>query len=158
MKKQRLLSILLLILFISACTSIPLKTMYYLATTDLMVVNPAYLSAATRVPNGLQEGKRGVQMTFSSWLGKKKDKAKVLKIKLEKVIDKDERLSIKALEKASYTTLLYRLSTKDIGRIKAFRQQHKKRKKVYGDNMKGSFSVNASYCRKGKLSDKPILV
>ena len=158
MKKLPLLSTLLLLLFISACSSIPLKTMYHLAKADLMTVDPIHLSAATRVPNELQESKKGVQMTFSSWLGKKKSNAKVLKIKLEKVADKEKLLSIKPLEKNSYTTLLYRLSAKDIERIKVFRQQHKKRKKVYGDNLLGSFSIAASYCRTGKLSGKPILV
>ena len=132
--------------------------MYHLAKTDLMTVDPAYLSAATRVPSGLREGKKGVQMTFASWLGEKKKNAKVLKIKLEKVTDKEKLLSIKALEKTSYTTLLYRIAANDIERIKAFRQQHKKRKQAYGDNMQGSFSIGASYCRTDKLNDKPILV
>ncbi len=158
MKKLPLLSTLLLMLFISACSAIPLKTMYHLATTDLMTVDPAYLSAATRVPSGLRESKKGVKMTFSSWLGEKKKNAKVLEIKLEKVTDKEKLLSIKALEKTSYTTLLYRISAKDVERIKAFRQQHKKRKQAYGDNMQGSFTIGVSYCRAGKLSDKPILV
>jgi len=99
MKKLPLLSTLLLLLFISACSSIPLKTMYHLAKADLMTVDPIHLSAATRVPNELQESKKGVQMTFSSWLGKKKSNAKVLKIKLEKVADKEKLLSIKPLEK-----------------------------------------------------------
>ena len=132
--------------------------MYHLATTDLMTVDPTYLNAATRVPNGLREGKKGVQMTFSSWLGKKKKNAKVLQIKLEKVTNKEKLLSIKALKKASYTTLLYKIAAKDIERIKVFRQQHKKRKQTYGDNMQGSFTIGADYCRTSKLNNKPILV
>ncbi len=132
--------------------------MYHLARTDLMTVDPAYLNAATRVPNGLREGKKGVQMTFSSWLGEKKKNANVLQIKLEKVTDKEKLLSINALGKASYTTLLYKIATKDSERIEVFRQQHKKRKQAYGDNMQGSFSVGVDYCRTGKLNDKPILV
>ncbi len=132
--------------------------MYHLARTDLMTVDPAYLNAATRVPNGLREGKKGVQMIFSSWLGEKKKNANVLQIKLEKVTDKEKLLSINALGKTSYTTLLYKIATKDIERIKVFRQQHKKRKQAYGDNMQGSFSVGVDYCRTGKLNDKPILV
>jgi hypothetical protein len=132
--------------------------MYHLAKTDLMTVNPVYLNAATRVPNGLQEGKKGVRMVFSSWLGEKKENAVVLKIKLEKVVDTKKLLAIKPLEQANYTTLLYKISAKDIDRIEKFRQQHKKRKKAYGKNMQGSFSIGADYCRITKLDSKPILV
>lgn len=158
MKTFKLLNITLVILFISACTSIPLKTMYHLAKTDLMTVDPAQLAAAIRVPNELHEGKEGVRMEFSSWLINKKDKALTLKIKLEKVVDSEKLLSIKSYERKNYTALLYKIPEKDIDRLKVFRKQHQKRKALYGKKLKGSLSVGVSYCRTMKLTDKPILV
>ena len=158
MKILRLLNITLLIFFISACTSIPLKTMYHLAKTDFMTIDPAQLGAAIRVPNELQEGKDGVRMEFSSWLTNKKGDELTLKIKLEKVVDSEKLLSIKAYEKKNYTVLLYKIPEKDIDRIKKFRKQQQKRKALYGDELKGSLSVGVSYCRTMKLTDTPILV
>lgn len=158
MRMLTLLSTLLLMFFISACSSIPLRTMYHLAKTDLMKVDPAHLSIATRVPNELQEGKKGVQMTFSSWLGKKKGNAQTLIIKLQKVTDNKKLRSIKLLKKPSYTTFLYEISAKDIERIRVFRKQHKKRKRIYADKMQGSFGIGVDYCRVAKINNEAILV
>ncbi len=158
MKLFKLLNITLLILFISACTSIPLKTMYHLAKTDFMTVDPAQLGAAIRAPNELQEGKEGIRMEFSSWLINKKENAQTLKIKLEKVVDSEKLLPIKSYERKNYTALLYKIPEKDIDRLKLFRKQQQKRKALYGDKLKGSLSVGVSYCRTMKLTDKPILV
>lgn len=158
MKIFKLLNITLLLLFISACTSIPLKTMYHLAKTDFMTVDPAQLGAAIRAPNELQEGKEGIRMEFSLWLINKKENAQTLKIKLEKVVDSEKLLSIKPYERENYTALLYKIPEKDIDRLKIFRKQQQKRKALYGDKLKGSLSVGVSYCRTMKLTDKPILV
>jgi len=123
-----------------------------------MTVNPSHLQAATRVPNGLLEGKKGVQMSFSSWQKGKEGKKKTLNIKLEKVVDSESLQQIKQFSKPEYTTELYRISDIDIQRFKQFRIAHKKNKAVFGDNQEGSFKIGTDHCRSRELSNQPVLV
>ena len=158
MKAIKLCVFLLLGLFVSACSSIPLSTMYQLSKANLMTMDPNHVGAAVRIPNQLREGKDGVKIQFSSWIDDEKDKADVLSFKLERVSNAEDLQAIKPFEKPLFTTMLYKISAGDVEKLKQYRQAVKRKKEALGSRLHGSFSVGATYCRTEKISDRPVLV
>lgn len=149
-----------IILLMSACTVVPIKTLYKLYKTDISTLNPRLLRAAVRLPEYLDEGKKGMVITLSSWKGgtKKEDsKTNTVEFKLETVSTELELSPLKRFKKAGTQLIVYKLAEKDIAAFEHFRAQHNKDKGESG-KQQGSFSASSDACRKGDIPNKPLLI
>lgn len=156
MWKPTLAAITLFVLM-SACTSIPVKTLYKLSTTNLMTVDPKVIRAAIRIPNVLQEDKKGIVLELASW--KLGEKPNPIELKLKRVEKPEEVAPLKKHERQGYTLAVYQLTEKDIKRVELLRAEHKKRKEKFGkSNVRGSFSVTSYTCRTRPIDDTPLLI
>ena len=84
--KLKLILLPLIALYLVACSSAPLKTMYKVSTLDPMKINPNVLSVVLRIPDTFKEGEKGAFIYLSTWRGK--DKVEPLKIPLKKIKNK----------------------------------------------------------------------
>lgn len=143
-----------LILFLSACTAIPVKTMYTLATTDPMTVDPKIIRTAARMPDWLEPRTNGASLEIKAeFAGRENQEIFILQpipLSLE-----SSNLQVEA--KPGYKLYVYRLNPADLPRLEAFREMVKA-KKAAGIKTKGSMSAGVKGCRKGELKDGAILV
>lgn len=156
MKKLFVVSMGAFALLLAACTAIPVKTLYKLATTDMMAVDPAILRAGVRMPDWFAPRSDGVKLE----LGMKQDGAEAVteRFALESIPVALEGKALAAEGRSGYQLYAYRLAPQDIPRFTAFRQTLKAKKAEGGKKVKGSLSVGVDACRKGELPEGEIPV
>lgn len=137
------------ILLLSACTAIPVKTLYKLATTDMMSVDPTILRAGVRMPEWVEPRPDGVKLE----LGMQQEGAEPMseRFSLESIPAVLEGKSLAAENKPGYKLYAYRLAPQDIPRFTAFRQTLKEKKAETGGKTKGSLGIGVEACRKTAL-------
>ena len=149
MKKHLLL---IAALCLSACTAIPVKTLYKLATTDPLQVDPTILRAAVRAPTWLEPRADGVKLSVSMIY--KDEKPVTETFVLQSVPVALEGKALQGEGKAGFDLYAYRLNPQDIPRLQAFRERFKARKAQ--GKPQGSLSVGVDACRKTALPDGEI--
>lgn len=149
------LSLLITTLVLSACTAIPVKTLYKLATTDPMSVDPTVIRTAARMPDWIEPRTNGAKLEISTSI----DGAAAAK---ETLILQSVPLSLAQTDlaqeaKAGFKLYVYRVNPADIPRLEAFRESIKT-KKAAGVNIKGSMGASVDACHRGELREGEILV
>lgn len=142
-------------LALSACTAIPVKTIYKLATTDPMQLDPAALRTATRMPNWIEPRPNGAKLEFTS-----QPKGAVLKketfiLQAIPVSLEQKQLALEAKEGFSFYT--YRINPNDIPRIEAYRH-YLRELKAAGTKTNNTMGLSVDACRKGELPEGKIPV
>lgn len=137
------------VLLLSACTAIPVKTLYKLATTDMMTVDPAILRAGVRMPDWVEPRPHGVKLE----LGMQQAGTDPIseRFSLESIPAALEGKTLAAEAKPDYQLYAYRLAAQDIPRFEAFRQTLKTKKAETRGKTKGSLSIGVDACRKTEL-------
>jgi hypothetical protein len=136
-------------LLLAACTSIPVKTLYKLATADLMTVDPTVLRVAAQMPDWVAPRPDGVKLE----LGMKRDGETPIneRFNLEAVPLALEGKTLAAAAKPGYQLYAYRLAPVDIPRLQQFRDTLKAKIADGGKMPETSMGVGVDACRKTEL-------
>ncbi|WMP16560.1 hypothetical protein [Thiothrix lacustris] len=142
-------------LLLGACTSIPVKTLYKLATADLMTVDPSVLRVAAQMPDWVAPRPEGVKLE----LGLKRDGETPIneRFNLEAVPLALEGKTLTDAAKSDYTLYAYRLASVDIPRLQHFRDTLKAKKADGGKKPESTMGVSVDACRKTELPAGKIL-
>jgi len=107
------------IILLSACTAIPVKTLYKLATADFMTVDPAVLRVAAQMPDWVAPRPDGVKLE----LGMKREGEMPVneRFNLEAIPLALEGKALTDAAKPGYQLYAYRLAPVDIPRLQHFR-------------------------------------
>lgn len=136
------------LLLLSACTSMPLKTLYKLATTDMMTVDPAVLRAAVRMPAWVMPRADGV--TLALGMTRAGETPQQEQFTLEAIPARLEGKTLAAAASRGFEVYAYRLAQQDIARFERFRDGLKAQKAA-DPNTKGSLSIGVDACRRAAL-------
>lgn len=142
-------------LLLGACTAIQVKTLYKLATTDMMAVDPAILRAGVRMPDWVAPRPAGVKLELG--LAEAGMEPVTERFVLESIPPVLEGKSLASAGKPGFGLYAYRLAAQDIPRFEAFRSKLKA-KKAAGNKTSGSLGVGVDACRKTALPDGKIPV
>ena len=148
------LSLLLVALTLTACTAIPLKTMYKLATTDPMSVDPKIIRTAARMPEWIEPRPNGAKLEISAEIAGQQSKETFI---LQSVPLSLEQGNLQAEAKPGFNLYVYRVNPADIPRLETFRAEVRA-KKAAGLKVKGSMGASVDACYKGELRAGKILV
>lgn len=141
-------------ILLNACVSMSMKTLYKLATTDPMTVDPVQLRAAVRLPEWILPRPDGVKLDISI----KGEQPLTEHFILEPVPAAMESRALKSENKTGYDLYAYRISPRDIPRFLQFRNEAKARKVKSGKAVDGSISIGAEACRKSALPEGALLI
>ncbi len=136
-------------LLLGACTAIPIKTLYKLATTDLMTVDPRVLRVAAQMPDWVAPRPGGVKLELG--MNRTGEKPLTERFILEAVPTALEGKTLNDAAKPGYQLYAYRLAPQDIPRLQQFRKVAKAKKAESGKKPKGSMGVGVDACRKTEL-------
>lgn len=150
------LMILLSALLLSACTAIPVKTMYKLATTDPMQVDPQVIRTAARMPNWLKPQPNGAKLFLSMQVENAPKPIKETFI-LQAIPVSLAQKELSAETKQGFDLYAYRINPDDLPRVQAFRESFKAKKSA-GVKVKGSIEASVDACHQGELLEGPILL
>jgi len=154
MKKNTLL--LLLSIFIVACTSIPITSLYKLSKLDLKTIDPKEVKVAIQIPDYLKVG--AVKLKISYTPEGAKEKPVVFLLKKVRGLKSYEKY-----EQKNYSITSYELTEKDVDTLVKFRKNI-----IQNSNRSGSTKTNnttkitiqyTSLCRvKSPKDKKPIFL
>ncbi|MEN9501260.1 MAG: hypothetical protein RI964_545 [Pseudomonadota bacterium] len=134
---------------LGACTAIPVKTLYKLATADLMTVDPSVLRVAAQMPDWVAPRPDGVKLE----LGMQRDGETPVteRFILQAVPTALEGKTLNDAAKAGYQLYAYRLAPADIPRLQQFRDTLKAKKADGGKQPASTMGVSVDACRKTAL-------
>ncbi|WP_242632777.1 hypothetical protein [Thiothrix fructosivorans] len=134
---------------LGACTSIPVKTLYKLATADLMTVDPSILRVAAQMPDWVAPRPDGVKLE----LGMKRDGETPINehFNLEAIPLALEGKTLTDADKSGYKLYAYRLAPADIPRLQHFRDTLQAKKADGGKKPESTMGVSVDACRKTEL-------
>lgn len=148
------LNLLLTALLLSACTAIPVKTLYTLATTDPMMVDSKIIRTAARLPDWIQPRVNGAKLEMSAEIAGQKSKESFI---LQAIPLTLEPSNLQTEAKSGFNLYVYRLNPSDLPRLEAFRE-HIRTQKAAGVKVIGSISAGVDACYQGELKAGKILV
>lgn len=137
------------VIMLGACTSIPVKTLYKLATADLMTVDPSVLRVAAQMPDWVAPRPDGVKLELGMKRGGETPMNERFILEAVPLALEDKMLG--AAAKSGYTLYAYRLASADIPRLQHFRATLKAKKAAGGKKTETSMGVGVDACRKIEL-------
>ncbi len=137
------------VLCLSACTAIPVKTLYKLATADPMSLDPTVLRVAAQMPDWVAPRPDGVKLE----LGMQRDGDTPIteRFILQAVPTALEGKTLSDAAKVGYQLYAYRLAPADIPRLQQFRDTLKAKKADGGKKPASTMGVSVDACRKTAL-------
>ena len=137
------------VLCLSACTAIPVKTLYKLATADPMSLDPTVLRVAAQMPDWVAPRPDGVKLE----LGMQRDGDTPIteRFILQAVPTALEGKTLNDAAKVGYQLYAYRLAPADIPRLQQFRDTLKAKKADGGKKPASTMGVSVDACRKTAL-------
>ena len=147
---KKLSFVVLLSIALSACTSIPLKTMYKLARTNPLELDPMALRAAVRMPESIRPRPDSAKLSLSISLRSETPEPEVFI--LQPVNSASETTPLAKEEREGDKIWVYRLNPKDRDRLEKFRAYAKAFKTKNKGNTKGQMTIGVDdTCRQGEL-------
>lgn len=143
-------------LFLCACTSMSMKTIYKLATTDPISVDPNLLRAAIRMPEWISPKKDGVKLQLTSTQEQSNPITEIFT--LESIPLTNESKALIAENKVGYKLYAYKIASQDIPLFFEFRNNAKHYKNQTGKKSGGTIGVSADACRRNTIPEGKILV
>ena len=139
----------------AGCGHVPASTMWALRNFDGLAVDPAFLRAAVRIPEGFQPRPDGVKVTVA-W-GKKgqPESERKVEIVLREASVSAEGPALEKERRNGGQLFVYRVSPDDVPRLRAL-QAEAARAKASGGSHYGSLGVGADACRTRDLPPGPI--
>ena len=130
----------------TACSHIPVTTLYRLATFDPVTADPAALRAAVRYPTALAVRRDGATLTLTLKSGAKPSEHKFVLVRSELPTDVKP---LAARARAGFEIEVYRFSDADAARVRGLQAAHK--------GAGGNIGIAVEACRRGALPTGPIL-
>ena len=152
----RTVACLLLALGLSDCSHVPVTSMFKLARIDVTKSEPAELRAAIKLPDVLALQPRGVKMRIAVKIGSGPGESE--EFALQQLADERDLASLRDEHETGTRILAYRLDTKDLPRMAAFRTAALQAKEKSGERGTLSISIRPEACRHGELPAGPILI
>ncbi len=147
---KNLLFVAIVGIALSACTSMPLKTMYKLARTNPLELDPVALRAAVRMPESIRPRPDSAKLYLSVSLRSETPEPEVFV--LQPLTSPMEIAPLAKEQRERDKIWIYRLNPKDISRLEKFREHAKALKAKYKGKVKGQMSVGIdNTCRQGEL-------
>lgn len=139
---------------VSACSHMPVSTMWALRNFDASTIDPTTLRAAVRLPDSFEPRRRGVTLMVGWWReGEEKHEAQFV---LKETTASDDIAPLAGERKPGTRLFAYRVDPADYAAIRA-RQKEFLEEKARNGKTHGSLGVSADACRRGELPDGPIL-
>lgn len=149
------LTLLATTLLLTACTAIPVKTLYKLATTDPMSVDPKIIRAAARMPDWIEPRPNGAKLTITAQLeGAEPSKETFILQSIPLALAEKE---LSQAVKQGFKLYTYRINPEDMPRLEAFRNKAKARKAA-GAKLHGNMAISVDACHKGAIKEGAILL
>jgi hypothetical protein len=138
----------------AGCGHMPVSTMWALRSFDSLAVDPAFLRAAVRIPDGLLPRPGGVKVT-ATW-GRKGEPAteRKVEIALQEASLSAEGPALTKERRAGAHLYVFRVPPDDVPRLRALQAEVARAKSVGAANY-GSIGVSADACRTRDLSAGP---
>jgi hypothetical protein len=136
-------------ILLGACTAIPVKTLYKLATADLMTVDSTVLRVAAQMPDWVAPRPAGVKLELGMKRTGEPDVSE--RFILEAIPTSLEGKTLNDAAKPGYQLYAYRLAPADIPRLQHFRDTLKAKKADGGKKPESTMGVGVDACRKTEL-------
>jgi hypothetical protein len=152
---SRLVSAILISLCLSACTSIPISSMYKLSRVDFMTTDLQRMRIALTLPNDLRPQPGGVHMDLSYQQGEKPEEKRV--INLQEATASADMVGLPTPPQGA-KTYVYRMSESDVAMLNKIRNDAKDAK---SKDQRGSLTIGITakeFCASTKIQSAPLLV
>ena len=140
---------------LSACTSIPISSMYRLSRIDFMTTDLTRFRFALTIPNELQPQPGGVHMDLAYKQGDKPEEKRV--VKLEEAISAPDFFGLTAAPSGT-KTYVYKLPSNEVTTLNKIRNDAIVAK---AKNQKGSLTMGIAakeFCANNKIPSTPLLI
>ncbi len=152
---MRYLTIGLLFVAVAGCSHVPLPSAVRLGRLDPLTADPQYIQIAVRMPDGLSVPDSGAVMEIGTRRADI-DAEEKLRLVFEKQVAASSHLADGLEPKAGTHVEIFRVSERDIPRLRALQETAKSWKADAPDDTKGSLSIQASGCRTSTLPRGPL--
>src|SRR5262245_21793290 len=151
------LAILPMLVFVTACSHMPVTSMIKLARADWQNTDPGQLRAAVKLPTALRLKPNGVMLRVGVRIGAGPEE--IEEFVLREVSDPNDVLALHAELEANTHIVAYRLDATEAARFAAFRDALKRKKELAGGRGGAvSISLRPDACRIGELPPRPLYV
>ncbi|HTO79805.1 MAG TPA: hypothetical protein VMJ31_08535 [Methylocystis sp.] len=150
-------SLALLALLLSACTHMPVSTMWALRNFDAATVDPATLRAAISLPESLEPQAGGVTLTVGWWRDGEESAKREAKFILKETSSPQDVAPLAEEKRPGTRLYTYRVDPADYAEIRARQKQFLEEKARNPGETHGSFGVGAEACRRGEFPNGPLL-
>ena len=157
----RPLALLALVLFVAACSHVPISTLPQLATLDLETADLTVLRAAVRAPKEIAAVPGGAFVVMSYWRQGDEARKTIAQAALEVETDPKALAALKEEERAGMRITVFRLTDEGRRKLEAARSAAlalKSDELAKGRRASGSLAVSAEGCVRGALPAGPLLL
>lgn len=149
---RKTVTLILLSLLLTACSSIPLTSLYKLSKLDIKTINPKVVKVALQLPDYLKLGPVSLILSYTPEGAIEKP----VEFKLTRTMRLKE---YKKFEKNGYYISSYELTEKDTNTLIKFRQNILSRSDTHNTKHKTKIKIKyQSLCRESIPNEKPILL
>ncbi|MCB1874921.1 MAG: hypothetical protein KDH88_03010 [Chromatiales bacterium] len=141
---------------LTACSGMSLRTLYVLATTDVLSLNPELLRVAVRVPDRIALQRNGATLTLGLQMPGKARIERAFPL-LEAGSESDSEV-LRDAERFSYTLKAYRVRPEDVAAVQQFLAEARQAKARWGKQAQGQISISPNVCHRSTVPPRPILV
>ncbi|MGJ0513575.1 hypothetical protein [Methylocystis sp.] len=154
---RRLSGLALAAAMLSACSHVPVSTMWALRNFDAASVDPAVLRAAVRLPETFEPQKGGVTLKIGWWRdGEAKSKHEMI-FALKETTAPEDVAPLAGETRPGTRIHAYRVDPADYAAIRARQKEFLEEKARDPGKTHGSFGVGADACRRGDFPEGPLL-
>ncbi len=149
------LSVVLVILFLAGCGTMPVSSIYKLRNFDIKTTSLAKFYAAVRIPQSLAIREQGVKID----LGFKSEKAELQFTEhiIMQQIDSLPSPVLKGAQKSGFKIYIFKLNDKDAQKMRAVRSRITRLRKEHDDGV-GSLAIDVETCKRGALPEGPLFL
>jgi len=151
------LSALALAAALSACSHVPVSTLWALRNFDAASVDPAALRAAVRLPESFEPQRGGVTLKIGWWRNGEENAKREMTFALKETTSPEDVAPLAGEKKAGTHIYAYRVDPADFAAIRARQKEFLEEKVRNPGKTHGSFGVGAEACRRGDFPEGPLL-
>lgn len=151
------LSALALATALSACSHVPVSTMWALRNFDAASVDPAALRAAVRLPESFEPQRGGVALKIGWWRDGEEKAKHEMSFALKETTAPEDIAPLAGEKTAGTRIYAFRVDPADYATIRARQKEFLEEKARNPGKTHGSFGVGAEACRRGDFPNGPLL-
>ncbi|WP_292529617.1 hypothetical protein [Methylocystis sp.] len=141
----------------SACSHVPVSTMWALRNFDAASVDPAALRAAVRLPETFEPQRGGVTLKIGWWRDGEENAKHEMIFALKETTAPEDVAPLAGEKTAGTRIYAFRVDPADYAAIRARQEEFREEKARDPGKTHGSFGVGADACRRGDFPTGPLL-